>query len=134
MFQVSIDMTTDIFKLFKNSIETVSVKKTPRGTLEGGTDVFNVKLDAIVKRRNLMAEATNESEDYSNNTSIHFKQSDAQYIEVGNYVKIDGEWHSILEVKDGKDFDKGVSKFIFVRLNNDVVTFNDDPIWGMVSA
>lgn len=127
-------MTTDIFKLFKKSIEQINVKKAPRGTLEGGTDVFNVTLDAIVKRRNLMAEAAQESEDYNNNTTVHFRSTDEQYIEVGNYVQIDGEWHSILGVNDGKHFVQGKSKFLRVTLDNDVVTFTDDPVWGEVSA
>ena len=122
-------MPADIFKLFKNSIEQIQVKQTPRGTLEPATAVFDVTIDAIVKRRKLMAESGQDAEDYSNNTTLHFRQSDAQYIAVGNYVKVDNQWHSILQVKDGKDFDKGASKFQYVTLNNDVVQFTTDPVW-----
>lgn len=127
-------MTTDIFKLFKKSIEKVDVKNTPRGTLSSGTPTFSVNIDAIVKRRKQFSEAVAESEDYNDNTTIHFRQSDAQYIEVGNYVKIDGDWHTIIEVKDGKDFDLGVSRFPYCKIGNDIVEFTEDPVWGEVSA
>lgn len=123
-------MAQDIFKLFKKSIEQVQVKKAPRGTLEPETAVFDVTVDAIVKRRKLMADSVENSEDYANNTTIHFRQSDAQYIEVGNYVNIDGSWHSILQVRDGKDFAQGNSKFIRVFLDNDIVTFDTEPVWS----
>lgn len=127
-------MTGDIFKLFKKSIEQVNVKKTPRGTLDGGTDIYNVTVDAIVKRRTMTDEAVAESEDYNSNTTVHFRPTDAQYIELGNYMNVDGNWHSIIEIKDGKDFDKGKTKFLYCTLGNDIVTFTDDPIWGVLSA
>lgn len=123
-------MAHDIFKLFKKSIEQVEVKNTPRGTLTPGVPTFDVSIDAIVKRRKLMAETANEGEDYNNNTTVHFRTTDAQYIAVGNYVKIDNEWHSILQVKPGKHFRNGKVLFIYVTLNNDIVDFGDEPVWG----
>lgn len=123
-------MAHDIFKLFKKSIEPVMVTKVPRGTFDIEEAEFTVTVDAIVKRRNLMAGSVENSEDYSNNTTVHFRQEDAEYIEVGNYVKIDNQWHSILPVKDGKDFDQGKTKFLYVFLNTDVATFTKDPVWG----
>ena len=123
-------MAQDIFKLFKKSIEQVQVRKNPRGTLQPATPVFDVTIDAIVKRRKLMSESVENSEDRNNNTTFHFRKSDAQYISEGNYVNIDGEWHSIEQIRDGKDFDKGVSKFIYVFLANDVVKFEADPVWS----
>lgn len=127
-------MTGDIFKLFKNSVEQIKVKKTPRGTYDGGTDSYNVTVGAIVKRRTMSEEAVAESEDYNSNITVHFKPSDSQYIELGNYVEIDGNWHSIIEIKDGKDFDKGTTKFLYCTLGNDIITFTDDPVWGVLSA
>lgn len=125
-------MTTDIFKLFKHSIEQVDVKNMPRGTYEPEAPTFNVSLDAIVKRRNAFAEEVAESEDKQSRTTIHFRATDAQYIAVGNYVKIDGDWHSIIEVRDGKDFDKGTSKFLYVIVGDDILQVDDEPVWGEV--
>lgn len=125
-------MQDNLFKLFKNSIEKVRVKSQPRGTYEPETPVFNVELDAIVKRRTGLAEAVSESEDYSNNTSIHFKTSDAQYVAIGNYIQVDGLWHSIIEIKNGKDFDQGKVKFIRVVIGNDILNEPDDPNWNQV--
>lgn len=122
-------MTTDIFKLFKHAIEPVVVKKTSRGTLDGGTDVFTVTIDAIVKRRKMLGESVGDSEVRNSNTTIHFRQSDAQYVCIGNYVLLDNQWHSIMQVRDGKDFDNGVSKFPYAVLDNDIVQFTDDPVW-----
>lgn len=130
MWRESKKMQADIFKLFKKSIEQVQVKRAPRGTLEPETEVFDVTIDAIVKRRELMADSVENSEDYANNTTVHFRQKDAEYIAVGNYVNIDGSWHSILQVRDGKDFSRGKSRFIRVFLDNDVVKFDADPVWS----
>lgn len=127
-------MATDIFKLFKKSIEQVRVKNTPRGTYDRQEPSFNVTLDAIVKRRNTMAEAVSESEDYNSNITVHFKPKDAQYIKIGNFVEIDSEWKSIIEIRDGKDFDKGQTKFLYVVLGNDIIPETDEPIWGDISA
>lgn len=123
-------MQQDIFKLFKKSIEPIQVRKTPRGTLDISEAEFDVTIDAIVKRRNLMSGAIEDSEDRNNRTTIHFRQKDAQYIEVGNYVNVDGNWHSILQVRDGKDFGQGKSKFVYVFLNNDIAKFESDPVWS----
>lgn len=105
--------------------------KMKRGTFDLAAAEFNVEIDAIVKRRKLMAGAIENSEDRNNRTTVHFRQNDAQYIAVGNYVQVDGEWHSILQVRDGKDFGQGKSKFIYVFLDNDVVKFEADPVWGV---
>jgi hypothetical protein len=127
-------MTGDIFKLFKNSIESVKVMKTERGTLNQDV-VYTQTLEAIVKRRNAMAEAVNESEDRNSTTSIHFRPADAQYIEIGNFVQIDGAWQVIERIRDGKDFDKGKTDFIYAFLGDEIIQLNDEPIWGdMVSA
>lgn len=123
-------MPGDIFNLFKNSIEQVNVKKTPRGTYDGGTDVYNVSLDAIVKRSTVMAEAVAESEDRNNRTSVHFRPTDKQYIDEGVFVEIDGKWHSIQEVRDGKNFHTGKTEFLYVFLDNDIAKFTNEPVWG----
>jgi hypothetical protein len=39
------------------------------------------------------------SELYKNSTTIHFKPEDAQYVELGNYVEIDGVWRNIIFIK-----------------------------------
>lgn len=127
-------MASDIFKLFKKSIEPVQVMKTERGTL-GQDVVYTQTLNAIVKRRNAMAEAVNESEDRNSTTTIHFKPADAQYIEIGNFVQIDGAWQVIERIRDGKDFAKGATEFIYAFLGDEIFQLNDEPIWGdVVSA
>ena len=103
--------------------------KMPRGTLDIGTATFNETLDAIVKRRNLMAGSVENSEDFSNNTTVHFRAKDEQYLEVGNYVQIDDEWHSILQIRYGEHFVQGKTKFFRVYLNTDVAKFESDPVW-----
>lgn len=123
-------MPQDIFNLFANSIETVRVKAADRGTFEFDDTTQPVSLNAIVKRRKGMAEAINESEDRDNRTTVHFYPSDAQYIQAGVFVEIDGKWHSIQEVRDGKNFDTGATEFLYVFLDNDETTFTDEPVWG----
>lgn len=120
---------SDIFKVFKNSIEQVQVKNPPRGTLSPEPAVFNVSLDALVKRRYSMAESVNESEDYENRISLHFRSKDAQYIKEGYYVKVDEKWHSIEEIRDGKNFDSGKQEFIYVFLASDILPEGEDPVW-----
>lgn len=121
---------SDIFKLFKNSVETVRVKVQPRGTFEQSTPTSIVSIDAIVKRRKGFTEEQAEAEDYSNATSIHFKQEDAEHIKIGNFVEIDDEWHSIITLRDGKDFDRGVSKFPYAIIGDDIVPDTEEPVWG----
>lgn len=125
---------SDIFRLFKKSIKKVNVKNAPRGTYERESPTFNVSIDAIVKRRNTLAEAVSESEDYNSNTTVHFRLKDAQYIKIGNYVQVDNEWKSIIEIRDGKDFSTGKTKFLYVVLGNDIIPETDEPIWGGISA
>lgn len=122
-------MTTDIFSLFKNSIEKVDVKSGPRGTFEPETPTFNVSIDAIVKRRIGFAEEVAESEDLTNNTTIHFRPTDAQYLAIGNFVKVDGLWHSIIGMRPGKNFHTGAVEFYYVVLGDEVSSEDDDPVW-----
>lgn len=123
-------MAQDIFKLFKKSIEKVQMMKMPRGTLDIEAAEYNVSLKAIVKRRDGMVQAIENSEDRQNTTSIHFKVSDAQYIEVGNYVNIDGQWRTIERIRDGKDFATGKSSFIYAFVGEDIVKLTNDPVWS----
>lgn len=76
-------MTTDIFKLFRKSIETVTVKKQPRGTYNTVAPEYEVDIDAIVKRRKGFSEDVEESEDFSNNTSFHHDSSDSHTTNLG---------------------------------------------------
>lgn len=124
-------MTSDIFKLFKGSVETVQVKGQKRGTFEQSAPDFTTTLDAIVKRRKSTAESTADSEIRNTTTTIHFRPEDAEYIKLGNYVNIDGEWHTISDVKEGKDFDTGKVEFLYVSIANDILpTPNTEPDWG----
>lgn len=122
-------MTTDIFKLFKNSIEQVTVKKTKRGALAAST-VYSQTVDAIIKRRNGMQEAIANSEDRETQTTVHFRASDAQYIEDGNFVLIDGKWRVIERHNDGKRFTQGSSKFIRAWVGDQIAESPTDPNWS----
>lgn len=112
-------MTGSIFDLFNS--ETVEIKNTDRSKLTPSTG-FDVTLDAIVKRRNAMALTSTSSEDRYYSTSLHFHPEDAQYVQVGNYVNIDDEWHTIKLVRNGKDFTDNI-EFIYAEVDNDVVEF-----------
>lgn len=125
-------MTTDIFKLFKKSIEQITVKKTERGTFDGAT-TYSREVDAIIKRRDGMTEAIENSEDRNTQTTIHFRASDKQYIEEGNFVQIDGKWRSISGIKDGKNFHTGKTEFILVAVGDDIKD-GDDPNWSEVAS
>jgi len=122
-------MTKDIFKLFKHSIEQVKVKNTDRAAISKPQPDIEVTIDAIVKRRKSMATAIETSEDYNDATTIHFRPTDAQYIKIGYYVEIDGEWHTIKEVKDGKNFHTGATEFLLATIDNDIVPAEEDPVW-----
>lgn len=115
------------FEQFPNSIEQIEVHTINRSALVQ-TDTF-VTVDCIVKRRNSMAEAVAEGEDYNNATSIHFKQVDAAQIKVGKFVKLDGKLRSIIEVRDGKDFDLGTSIFPYAFIGNDILEQSENE-WG----
>lgn len=121
-------MTGDIFKLFKNSIERVGIKKTDSGKF-GSSVVYSCTIDAIVKRRNGSTEEVNESQDFKTNTTIHFRATDKNYIEEGNFVLIDGKWRAIDHFDDGKNFDKGVSRFIKTYLGDLIEDAGGDPTW-----
>lgn len=123
-------MPADIFKLFKKSIEQVQVSTADRGELPQDQPSVAATIDAIVKRRKTLAEAVNESEDNESRITLHIRQSDAQYGVVGNYMNIDGEWHSIVEVRDGKDFSQGKSNFVYIVLGNDIYQPNKEHIWS----
>lgn len=122
-------MTTDIFKIFKSSIEPISVRKTTRGELTEQI-VWQHTVDAIVKRRDGMEEAINESEDRETQTTVHFRTADREYIEEGNFVLIDGNWRVIERWVDGKDFLKGKTVFIKAYLGNQITGNPSDPQWG----
>lgn len=123
-------MTTDIFKLFAKSIESIEIKKTSRGALTNAI-VYSNTVECIVKRRSGMSKQTADSEDHSNSTTIHFRASDAMFVEVGNFVKIDNGWRSIIGIKDGKDFDRGTSIFILATVGDDIIPMvSDDPNWS----
>jgi len=115
------------FEQFPSSIEQIEVHTINRSALIR-TDTF-VTVDAIVKRRNSMTEAAAEGEDYNNSTSIHFRQSDASHIQVGKYVKLDGKLRSIIQVRDGKDFDLGQSIFPYAVIGNDILE-QPENVWG----
>lgn len=122
-------MTSDIFKLFKNSIVQVTVKKTERGTFDN-TTVYSHTVDAIIKRRDGLTEAVNDSEDRNTQTTVHFRYSDKQYIEEGNFVQIDGKWRVIERLPIGTDFDKGSSKFIKAYIGAQIEGGSDEPDWS----
>lgn len=86
-------------------------------------------LKAIVKRRKRFGDQAAQSEDRENNTTVHFKPKDADEVGLGYYCKIDDEWHSIIDIKDGRNFDSGKTKFFYVSLDNDVMIFKDEPVW-----
>lgn len=119
----------DIFKLFKKSIETVSVKKTKQGTFTS-TTVYNVDLQAIVKRRSGTANGSNDDDQYKNSSTIHFMPKDAANVELGNFVKYDGLWREITFIKDGKNFDTGKTEFLWVTVGDEIIESPDSPNWG----
>lgn len=122
-------MTTDIFKISKKSIERVSVKKTERGTFDGNA-IFTQEVDAIIKRRDGMAEAIQNSEDRNTQTTVHFRASDKQYVEEGNFIQIDGKWRVIERWVDGKHFIQGKSKFIKAYIGDQIDGGSDEPDWS----
>lgn len=122
-------MATDIFKLFKNSVQDVRVMKLPRGTLSIEAPIYDVTLKGIVKLRDGMSEAVAESEDRNNTSSIHLKASDAQYVEIGNYALIQGEWRTIERIRWGKDFDKGSDEFLYAFVGTDIIELTEDVVW-----
>lgn len=121
-------MTTDIFKLLKRSIEEVKVKKTERGTLDEDT-VFEVTVDSIIKRRNGMAESTNDSEDRNTQTTMKFRCKDAQYIQEGNFVLLDGVWRVIERYNVDINYVTGKGMFIKAFIGDQIVGNPTDPDW-----
>lgn len=115
------------FEQFPNSVEEIEVHTINRSALVQ-TDTY-VTVDCIVKRRDSMTEAVAEGEDYNNATSIHFKQADAAQIQVGKFVKLDGKLRSIIQVKDGKDFQLGQSMFPYAFIGNDILEQTENT-WG----
>lgn len=115
------------FNQFSSSIEQIEVHDINRSALDR-IDT-HVTVDCIVKRRDSMAEAVAEGEDYNNATSIHFRQEDAAYIQVGRYVKLDGKLRSIIQVRDGRDFGLGLSIFPYAFIGNDILE-QDENTWG----
>lgn len=121
-------MPRDTFRLFRKSVEDVSVKKTERGTFDGAV-VYQHSVKAIVKRRNGMSEAASESEDRNTLTTIHFMPQDAQYVEEGNFVLVDGRWRAIERWVDGKDFAHGRTEFIKAWLGDQIEDAGGGPVW-----
>lgn len=122
-------MTGDIFKLFKKSIEQAPVKKTKRGAFSDAV-IYSRTVDAIIKRRDGMVEAVENSEDRNTQTTVHFRASDKQYIEEGNFVQIDGRWRVIERMPIGEDFDQGRSKFIKAYIGAEIEGGSSDPNWS----
>ena len=129
MYLGSKKMPADIFKTYKKSIESVDIRKTERGSFDEAI-VWTETVDAIVKRRNSFTTSVSDSEDYTNNTSLHFRVEDKQYIEQGNFVKIDGVWRVIEQIKDGKNFRSGDSKFILAYVGNQIYQESNDIVWS----
>jgi len=126
-------MTGDIFKLFSKSIETVTVKKIKRGTFDG-TVVYSQDLEVIVKRRTGGDTGGNNDELFKNSTTIHFKPTDAQYVEIGNYAEIDGVWRDITSIRYGNNFHSGNLEFLWATIGNGILNSPDSPDWSMPSA
>lgn len=121
-------MQDDIFKLFKNSLETVTVKEVTRGAMDYDT-IKETVVTAIVKRRQSMANGANNDELQNNATTIHFMLKDKAVIKLGNYVKIDDDWRLIERVIEGKDFNTGEVNFIVATIGNEIIDSPDDPAW-----
>ena len=117
---------TSIFNLFKT--EKITVRKTTRGELTDSV-VYEEELTAIVKRRTNSVEGGQDDELYSNATTVHFKPTDYQYIELGNYVLIDGLWRNIQGLKDGMNYHTGKKEFILAALGDEIKN-TDSPNWG----
>ena len=121
-------MQDDIFKLFKNSLETVTVKEVTRGAMDYDT-IKETVVTAIIKRRQSMANGANNDELQNNATTIHFMLKDKAVIKLGNYVKIDDDWRLIERVIEGKDFNTGEVNFIVATIGNEIIDSPDDPAW-----
>lgn len=124
-------MQQDIFKRFKKSIEQVEVSDKPRGTLETEPPTFTVTLDTLIKRKSGMTEGTNDGELRESRTNFHFRPSDAMYIEVGNYIKLDGSWRSIESIDIMQNFRTGKVYAVYAEIADDIVPINDEPVWGV---
>lgn len=123
------------FKRFEKSIETVTVSDRPRGTYETEPPTFTKELKAVIKRRNNMSESVENSEDRETRTSLHFYPEDEQYLHVGYFIKLDGSWRTIEDVKLGKNFRTGEVYFVYVHIGDDIIPLTDEPVWGrMLSA
>ena len=121
-------MQDDIFKLFKNSLETVTVKEVTRGAMDYDT-IKETVVTAIIKRRQSMTNGANNDELQNNATTIHFMLKDKAVIKLGNYVKIDDDWRLIERVIEGKDFNTGEVNFIVATIGNEIIDSPDDPAW-----
>lgn len=122
-------MQDDIFKLFKNSLETVTVKEITRGAMNYDT-VKETEVTAIVKRRQSMTSGANNDELQNNATTIHFMLKDKSLVQIGNYAKVDNDWRLIERVIEGKDFNTGEVNFIVATIGNEIIDSPDDPAWA----
>ena len=127
-------MQQDIFKRFKNSIETVLVSDAPRGEYDNDQPTTGVELECIIKRKSGMTQSTQNSEDNESRTNFHFRASDEQYIKVGYYIKLDGTWRSIESIDVGVNPRTGKTHFIYAEIADDILPTTDEPVWGMLSA
>ena len=50
-------------------------------------------------------------------------------VQIGNYVKVDGDWRLIERVIEGKDFNTGEVNFIVATIGNEIIDSPDDPAW-----
>ena len=126
-------MLLDIFKRYKKSIEVVEISDTARGV--GKIPVVVASCDSIIKRKSGMTGSTANSEDHESRTNFHFRAEDAQYIKVGNYIKLDGSWRSIESIDVGKNPRTNKVHFIYAEVADDILPTNDEPVWGrMLSA
>lgn len=128
-------MQQDIFKHFKKSIEVVTVADKPRGTMDSEPPTFSVEVDALIKRKHGMTSGGNDDELRESRTNFHFRPSSANYIEVGNYVLLDGSWRTIASIDIMQHPRTAKVYAIYAEVADDIVPTDDEPVWGrMLSA
>lgn len=105
-----------VFDLFKT--EPIVLLKIERGRVRGDVITNSYKCDAIVKRRESLADG--QAEDITAASSVHIKPMDFSFIKenggVGNGVEIDGVRYEITAVSHGVNFDSGETEHITLKL------------------
>lgn len=120
-------MQQDIFKRFAKSIEQVEMSDSPR---DGSTPpTFTVTVDALIKRKHGMTQGANDGELRESRTNFHFRPSDASYVEVGNYVKLDGTWRSIASIDIMQHPRTAKVYAVYAEIADDVLPTVDEPVW-----